>query len=91
MYIGKPDRSHMLSFFGGYEIGKESKVLHEINQKLEEKYDCPKRAMGWNGQVEMYATKIGLSWESAFTKIMLELIIENRTEDESPKLMNSSK
>jgi hypothetical protein len=86
MFVVKDERDYLLAFLTGYEIGKESTLSNELSKLLEKKYGCPKRAMGWNGQIEMYAKKIGLSWESTLKKVLLEVVIKKMKEGEKAKI-----
>ncbi|MEO1629055.1 MAG: hypothetical protein AAFV25_28175, partial [Bacteroidota bacterium] len=85
MFI-KDDRDSICAFILGYEMGREASVSTNISKLLENAYDCPKRAMGWNGQVQLYADKLGLSWESAFKKAALEMVMNRRAKEEDEKI-----
>ncbi|MDJ1467711.1 hypothetical protein [Xanthocytophaga flava] len=76
MYIPERNKSNIISFVYGYEIGRngECSFTKLLIEHMENKYSIPHSSASWIGQIHFYAEKKKSSWESTFRQISLEII-----------------
>lgn len=85
MFLPKDERDDIVAFMTGYEIGRKTDFLLSLSKLLADKYDCPRKATGWNGQIDLYASRTRLSWVLSFKRLMLEVLMEIMESNEKSK------
>ncbi len=79
MYILGGTKNEIIAFVHGYLTaqGKECRIMENLELYIEEEYGIKGHASRWTGQIYEYSAKTGYNRETAFSRLMLEMIIRN--------------
>jgi hypothetical protein len=80
MFISEQDKSNIVSFIHGYELGrgKRSNLSADFELLLTDKYKTPYSSTGWPGQIEKLAQRSKLPWTITFKQVTLEIIASEK-------------
>ena len=89
MYVGLEEKSRIVSFVLGYEIGRSNKCDFStlLRKHFEEKLSIKYASSGWPGQIQKYADEKGLSWIRVFKQEGLETVASEGLNEESNKTL----
>ena len=81
MYIYTTDRSNIVSFIHGYELGAQGrcKFTEVFSDNLTQKFKLKKYATGWQNQIERYSESKVLSWVDAFFLLASEVLSQHES------------
>ncbi len=92
MYITIQDKSNVVSFTTGYEMGvKTCDFSNLFKSFIEEKFKIKSGATGWSGQIEMLSEILSQSWFRTFKQVTLQFITDNETSDLKDELNKTIK
>jgi hypothetical protein len=75
MYVYPVNKSSVVSFIHGYEIGLKNDVFTKgLQSILVNKYKISYNADGWPGQVSRLSKKIDQNWEETFKMVSNEYL-----------------
>lgn len=92
MFIGTQDKSNIVSFIGGYELGSPTcDFSNPFKQFVEDKFNIPSGATGWEGQIERLSEKRSQTWLRTFKQVSLQFITDSDFKDLEEELSKTVK
>jgi hypothetical protein len=89
MYVGTADRSRIVGFIIGFESAANNiDFTTKLKDKLHKVYGINQDLINWENQLEKYSLKAGLTWETAFLLISIEVIYDQVSDVELENLNN---